>query len=212
MSPTSAGPGPTGTVGGGLPLSTVAVDPARQVAGAALIVVGARVGAGVLVGVVWSLISPTVTCTAVGADCQYSFESGRFFIGEGFYAALAAAGGLVAATAFRRWIRELGAPIVVALAIGGLAASVVAWRIGVYLGPGDPGAQTLAVGAVAELPLRLRSSGLLLGWPIAAVAAALVISTLSDDDRPADRELRAPPDPAELAAWIQSQDSAGSTR
>lgn len=180
--------------------------------GAALVVVGALVGAGVLVGVVWRLVAPTVVCTTGPGDCPYdSFEGGLFFVAEGWFAVLAAVGGVVAALLARRWLRELGWPVVVALGLGGGLASLVAWRVGVWLGPDDPAGLAVVAGALAERPLRLRSAGLLVVWSIASVLVALLTmladaeagSSSGDRHQDGRTDPRAAPDPAELAAWVQ---------
>jgi len=121
------------------------------------------------------------------------------------FAVLGAGCGVVAAIVVRRWLRELGWPVVAALAVGGALASLVAWRVGVWLGPDDPTGLTTATGVLAEQPLRLHADGLLLVWSIASVLVAL-LTLLADADADADvAGSRAPEplDPAELAAWVQ---------
>lgn len=186
------------------------VTPARRQTGVVLVLVGGLLGAGVPVGVLWWLVAPTVVCTTVEGSCPYeSFEGGRFFIAEGLFAVLAAASGVLAALLVRRWTREIGWPVVVALAVGGALASLAAWRVGVWLGPDDPTGLTTATGVLAEQPLRLHADGLLLVWSIASVLVAL-LTLLADADADADvgadvAGSRAPEplDPAELAAWVQ---------
>lgn len=213
MSTSSVGPSPgQPVVRDPLSATTGGVPGIRQSAGSGLVVVGALLSAGVLVGVVWALIAPKVTCVAVETDCRYSYEGGRFFIAEGMFGLLAVAAGLLAAVFARRMVRELGWPIVIALTVGGLLASVVAWRVGVWLGPDDPSGQVSAIGDVAELPLRLRSSGLLMTWSIASLIVALVITMLDDAPSHPGVAPEPPPDPAELAARIQNGDQSRSTR
>ena len=195
----------------------VGADPAvavRRATGAALVVLGSLIAAGILVGAVWSLVAPTVPCTFVTGGCAYDpFEGGRFFVAEGLFSVLAATCGVLAALVARRWIHELGWPVVVALAVGGLLASVVAWRVGVWLGPDDPNAGPNALGELAALPLRLRSTGLLPVWSIASLVVALWTTALSAGSAGVDPDgPRAAPDPDELAAWIQGQDQSRSTR
>ena len=78
------------------------------------------------------------------------------------------------------------------VAVGGLLASVVAWRVGVWLGPDEAGAVAAAVGSQAELPLRLRASGLLLVWSIASVFVVLWTTALADDPALGEDHLRSP--------------------
>lgn len=194
------GPQLGATVAGGASPAAGVVPPGRRAVGVALIVVGALVGAGVLLGVVWSLVAPTVPCTVVEGDCPYNFEAGRFFVAEGLYGAIAFGCGVLAAIVVRHWVRVIGWPVLVALAVGGLLASVVAWRVGVWLGPDDPNSASLPVGDLAELPLRLRSSGLLLACPIGSLLVALWIALSGEDLDDRDPAGRRPgPDPA-LAA------------
>jgi hypothetical protein len=202
-----------------------AVDPpaapdltVRRVAGTVLILFGTLIGFGIVVGVVWSLIAPTVVFTVVEDGLRDTdFQAGRFFIAESLYGVLGAAAGLLAGLVARRWVREIGWPVVVALALGGVLASVVAWRVGIWLGPGAPDATTLALGDVTELPLRLRSSGLLLVWPMASLAVALVTATLDDhtgDSCRVDQVDLEPTPVPEPAGSIRARtgDHAGSTR
>ena len=78
--------------------------------------------------------------------------------------------------------------MVAALGVGGLLASLVAWRVGVWLGPSAPDVATLTVGDIAELPLRLHSIGLLLAASIGSLTVALWIALVSDDPRVQDSD------------------------
>ena len=64
----------------------------------------------------------------------------------------------------------------------GLMGSLVAWRVGVVLGPGpvDPRAAT---GTHVAIPLALTAPGVLLIWPIASVVTVAIVAALLDDRR-----------------------------
>jgi hypothetical protein len=180
---TSVEPPPGASLDGVAPAGAEA-PPVRRLAGAVLVIIGLLLGAGVLAGVLWAVVAPTVPCTVDEfGDCWYSYEGGRFFIGEGLFALIAVCCGVIAAILARRWLRELGWPVVVALAVGGALASVVAWRVGVWLGPDEFDTATMASGETAEWPLRLRSAGLLLVWSTASLVVALVGTLLDDSDQ-----------------------------
>jgi hypothetical protein len=58
-----------------------------------------------------------------------------------------------------------------ALVVGGALGAVVAWRTGVWLGPGalEESAATLRVGSRFDGPLNVSAPGVLLAWPIGVV-------------------------------------------
>lgn len=143
--------------------------------------------AGLVVGAGWALVAPTaegvVGAAQIGlAEAQWP----KFFAAEGLFAVTALGAGAVTAVLARHWLPRGGAVAVLTLAVGGVLASIVAARVGVWLGP-EPivapadGAQALAV----ELPLRLRTSAMLLLWPIATVFVVLWLSVLGRDPDPA---------------------------
>src|SRR5262249_51974441 len=66
------------------------------------------------------------------------------------------------------------------MAVGAVLGSVLAWRLGTWLGPtGDLIAHARAVGAkkVFDGPLALQAKGALLAWPIGAVLTHLLLTT-----------------------------------
>ncbi len=81
----------------------------------------------------------------------------------------------------------------VGLAAGSLLASVIGWRLGVRLGPSsDVAAHARAVGkgVVFDAPLKLAAKGMLLAWPLAAMAVHLGLTALFG-----------PRDPEPALAW-----------
>lgn len=158
-------------------------------------------------GILWRLIAP-LGVVEVRADGLY--RAG----GEGDEASIAASGwflllGLavgivVAALVYLRW-RPLDFSMLLGLALGGLLGSVIAWRLGVLLGPDslDTTARGLKVGSRIDGPLTLPLLGALVAWPLASVIATFGLVAGTSDDAPE-------PDPAPRLQQGSAPGSAGS--
>lgn len=152
---------------------------------AAVITVAVALG-GVLLGLLWWWLAPHVPL--VGAEVDRSWvvylkdTEGEQAAGvDGTFTLLALALGLVSAVAVFLWRRRGGVPLVVALGLGGLLGSVLAWRLGVWLGPeSDVLAHAKAVGkgVTFSAPLKLGAKGALLAWPLAALLVHLGLMAL----------------------------------
>lgn len=155
----------------------------RELVGDALVAIAMLVLAGVLVGAGWALVAPTAEGLVVAAQVGLTeAQWAQFFAAEGLFAVIAFAAGALTAVLARDWLVRGGAVAVVTLAVGGVVASIVAARVGVWLGP-DPvvAPVDLAAGSAVQLPLRLQTSAMLLLWPIATVFVALWLSVLAPD-------------------------------
>jgi len=111
---------------------------------------------------------------------------------DAIFALIMVAFGLVAGAAAWFLRRRRGVAVVLALAVGGCAMAVVAWRFGELLGAGPSAAQLADVGGIVTSPLRLRSLPALAVGPFGALLAYLVpVVTVHRDDlgRTPDREL-----------------------
>ena len=146
--------------------------------------VAISLAAGVLVGLLWWLLAPTFAVEVVAGELRPIGAVGekRFGADAWFTIVSCIAGVIVALVMFMRHLRR---PVVTvcALAAAGLAGSVVGWRLGVLLGP-EPIADALediADGTRIDFPLDLGATGLLFGWPIAAVTTVAVMCLLGDD-------------------------------
>jgi xanthosine utilization system XapX-like protein len=140
--------------------------------------------AGVLVGLFWWLLAPTFAVEVIAGELRPIGPVGenRFGADAWFTILSCIAGVLVALVMFLRHLRR---PVVTvcALAAAGLAGSAVGWRLGVLLGP-EPIAgalEDITDGTRIDFPLDLGATGLLFGWPIAAVATVAVICLLGHD-------------------------------
>jgi hypothetical protein len=138
--------------------------------------------AGVLLGLLWLWLAPRVPLISDGKAVYFHNTEGEEAVGaDGTFALLAALCGALTGLAVFLLFRRGGVALVVGTAIGGLLASVVAWRLGVWLGPTqDVAAHARAVGkgTVFDAPLQLRAKGALVVWPIAAAAVHLGLTGL----------------------------------
>lgn len=163
---------------------------------AALRIVLAGVPAGVLAGLAWWLLAPQLRLRLSGG--------GAFLVGgeaneaavatDGWFAVCGAVAGAVVAlvVVLRRRAHDVGE--LVALVVGGLLGSVVAWKVGGWLGPDAVAAQarSLRDGAVVTAPLQVRATGVLLVWPL--VSVIVYFATVAGAERHADHAVAATPD------------------
>ncbi|SCK24191.1 hypothetical protein H180DRAFT_01826 [Streptomyces sp. WMMB 322] len=152
---------------------------------------------GVGLGLLWFWLAPRVPLVSVDGGVFLKDPEGEEAIGaDGTFVLLAVALGL--ATGLLAFLRSRGGGIgiVVGVAVGALLGSVVAWRLGVWLGPsGDLTASAKAAGEdkTFDGPLKLQAMGALLVWPFIALVTHLVLIGVFGQRDP---ESAAPP-PAE---------------
>ncbi|MCC3778976.1 ABC transporter permease [Streptomyces sp. UNOB3_S3] len=148
---------------------------------AAVVLVAVTV-AGVLMGLLWAWLAPRVPLISDGKAVYLKNTEGEQAIGaDGWFGLLGLVLGALSAALVFLFRRAGGIAIVVGLAVGSLLASLVAWRLGIRLGPtSDVVAHARAVGkgVVFDAPLRLGAKGMLLAWPMAAMAAHLGLTAL----------------------------------
>ncbi|MEU9352926.1 AAA family ATPase [Streptomyces griseoloalbus] len=141
---------------------------------------------GVLLGVLWWWLAPRVPLVGdvVGENWVVYFKDseGEQAIGvDGTFSLLALGLGALSALVAFLVRRRGGVPLVVALAVGGLLGSLLAWRIGVWLGPAQDvvaQARSAGKGVTFDAPLRLSAKGALLVWPFAALVMHLGLTGL----------------------------------
>nr|WP_202446994.1 DUF2567 domain-containing protein [Streptomyces sp. SID5468] len=137
---------------------------------------------GVLLGLLWFWLAPRVPLISDGSVVYLKDPEGEQSVAaDGWFTLMALGFGALSAVAVYFWRRGGGVALAVALAVGGLLAALVAWRIGVWLGPThDVAGHAKAVGAgkVFSGPLQLRATGSLLAWPVAAMAVYLLLTSL----------------------------------
>ncbi|MGK5545234.1 hypothetical protein ACSNOH_10935 [Streptomyces sp. URMC 127] len=148
----------------------------------AAVVAAAVAVSGVLLGLLWAWLAPRVPLISDGKAVYLKNSEGEQAIGaDGTFVLLALGlGALSGAVVF--WLRRRGGvPLVVGLAAGSFAASVIAWRLGMWLGPTSDvvaAARAAGRGVVFDAPLKLAAKGALLAWPLAAMALHLALTAL----------------------------------
>jgi hypothetical protein len=153
------------------------VTRADLIAGVAVVAVLAVFG--VLVGLLWSAVAtrPQGVIYQAGGQSALDFahyESDEFFAGDGWFLFLTlGAGVLVGLVAWL--VRPVRGPVlVVALTLGSLLASYLAWRTGRIVSYAGTGralvTHNLTPGTRLHLPLRLRAKVVLLAQAFGAVA------------------------------------------
>ena len=153
---------------------------------AVVITVGVAV-VGVLLGVLWWWLAPHVPLVGDvderGSWVVYLKDTeGEQAVGvDGTFTLLALAFGLLSALGVFLWRRRGGVPLVVGLAVGGLLGSLLAWRVGMWLGPSSDvlaHAKSVGKGVTFSAPLRLGAKGVLLVWSFAGLVVHLGLTAL----------------------------------
>lgn len=134
---------------------------------------------GVPIGVLWWLVAP-LPRLVVRANGIYLTEGETevAVAADGWFAVCSLTAGLVVALVVFARIRRSRVGALLGLAVGGLLAAVVAWRLGAWLGPGSirSSAKGLADQARFNGPLELSAKGVLFTWPIASVVAFFALT------------------------------------
>uniref|UniRef100_A0AAU2JPI2 DUF2567 domain-containing protein n=1 Tax=Streptomyces sp. NBC_00049 TaxID=2903617 RepID=A0AAU2JPI2_9ACTN len=138
--------------------------------------------AGVVLGLLWAWLAPRVQYVSNGdAVFLYKSEGEGRIASDGTFFLIAAGLGVLSAVGTFLWRRAGGVPLVIGLAVGSVFASLVGWRLGLWLGPStDLTAAALKAGKGVpfDAPLQLLAHGTLLVWPMAAVLVHLGLTAL----------------------------------
>jgi len=148
-------------------------------AGAGLLTVLGCVLLGAPVGLLWAAVTPRVEVViAAGGELRLTDPAGQEFIAaDGWFLGLVLLAGLVCGLLAWALGRRHGPGVVLGLVVGGLLAAEVARRSGELVDAELARAAVEAgrAGAV-DLAVQLRSEQARLGWPVAALAAHLVLT------------------------------------
>jgi hypothetical protein len=148
---------------------------------AAVITVATAIG-GVLLGLLWCWLAPRVPLVSDGAAVYPKDVEGEQVIGvDGTFSLLAVGFGLVTAVVVFLLRRRGGIPLIVALTVGGILASLLAWRLGIWLGPTQDviaHAKEAGKGVTFDAPLVLNAKGALLAWSVSALLVHLGLTAL----------------------------------
>lgn len=149
----------------------------------AAVVTGLLTVAGVVLGLLWLWLAPRVPLVSDDTAVFLKNSESEEAIGaDGTFVLLALAFGLVSAAAVFLFRRRGGIAPVVALALGGLLGSLLAWGIGTWFGPTSDvvaHAKEVGKGVTFDAPLELHAVGAaMLAWPIAAMIVHLGLTAL----------------------------------
>jgi hypothetical protein len=137
--------------------------------------------AGIALGLLWVWLSPRVPMISDGQAVYLKDTEGEEAVGgDGTFVLIAAGLGILSALAVFWRYRTGGVGVVLGLAAGGVLASLVGWRLGVWLGPPtDIVAHAKDVGpkVVFDGPLQLRAKSALVAWPGMAMLAHLCVTS-----------------------------------
>ena len=131
---------------------------------------------GCLAGLLWAAwADPALYLVTNDNAVMGELEAGRQFGTDVVYSAIAVVAGLLAGSVLGWRYARAGWLLPVVVAIASIGAAVLAWRLGMALGPPDPrtALPEAAVGAFVPERLDVHARGLLLLWPIAALTGLI---------------------------------------
>ncbi|MFP5219899.1 MAG: hypothetical protein ACLGIG_09210 [Actinomycetes bacterium] len=154
----------------------------RGVVGEVLAAVLTAVGCVLLAapaGLVWAAIAPRASVVAAGDSVRVADPTARDFVNaDATYLVVVVLAGLLVGLLVVTVGRRHGPGCVVGATVGGLLAAEIARRTGMLVGREEAEAFLRSgLDGALELPLRLRSIALLVGWPVAALTVVMVVAS-----------------------------------
>jgi hypothetical protein len=151
--------------------------------GVALVVVGASLLCGVVLGLLWLWIAPTATIdvTDHGAFLGEG-AGGRLIADDGWFAVLGAVAGVVGGAVGWWRLRAHMLGLAAGIVVGGLLGGLAAWWTGLWLGPASLVVQAVGAqpGDVLQAPLSVRAPAVLFVAPIAALIVIFGLTAGAD--------------------------------
>ncbi len=140
--------------------------------------------AGIPTGLAWWALAPRAVfrITEAGPEPVGSPSAELLIADDAVFVLVLAVAGLLAGAVAWRLRRRRGVATAVAVALGAFATALVAWQVGELLGVGPTQSQIEDVGAMVTTSLRLGSPAALAVAPFLAVLAYVVGTLTSHDD------------------------------
>ncbi|WP_225993866.1 hypothetical protein [Actinomadura rudentiformis] len=146
---------------------------------------------GPLAGLLWAKIVPTVEYVVIQGEPLFADPEGQGPVGmDGRFALIVMLAGIgCGGLAYLAGGRGNDIPLVLGLAVGGIAAAVIAWKTGHQIGLAayEDAVRTAKDGATVKGVAELRATGIVTFWPILAVgtygALELFVKRLPAGDR-----------------------------
>jgi hypothetical protein len=137
---------------------------------------------GPLAGWLWSAMIPDVKYVVLQGKPLLADPEGQGPIGiDGRFALIGAVAGIVCGlVAYAVGGRRNDIPLILGLAVGGIAASLLAWKVGHQIGLSDFKAAVRHAkdGAIITGVADLRAKGVLVFWPLLAVGVYAVLELI----------------------------------
>ncbi|MCO5999612.1 hypothetical protein [Actinoallomurus rhizosphaericola] len=150
---------------------------------------------GVPIGLLWVAIAPrTAYQVSGGKGLLADPETETLIAADGWFAVLTVAAGLLCGVAAYVLAGRLGEQgLLVGIAAGGLAAAIVAWRLGHLVGQSGyrHALRTAGDGTLVHAPLGLHAYGVVLAWPLTAVVVFGLLEALDVANRESRAKLAA---------------------
>lgn len=133
---------------------------------------------GVPVAAIWYAVAPRVLYrVSGGASVPADFGTQGFIADDGWFFLITAVAGVLTGVAAWAIGRRHAVGVAIGLGVGGIAAAIVAWKLGTSFGSGAYHAALDVKGSGATTvrgPLTLSAKGCLVAWPIAALVGLVV--------------------------------------
>lgn len=133
---------------------------------------------GVVVGGLWDAMARPAQWLVTERGIVLTEEASTRQVGvELLFVALGAGASLLAGLVVGYLLRRLGWAVVPVVVVGTSLAAVVAWRVGLWLGPGDPAATVdPRIGDRIPSSLAVESLASFMVWPIAGLVGVLLVT------------------------------------
>ncbi len=159
---------------------------------------GLSVAVGGVVGLAWWLIAPLPRLKVEPTGVFLALgEAETAVAADGWFALCAGVAGVACAVAVFGWVRAARPGALAGLTAGGLLGAVLAGWLGSALGPGPvrAAAAGLPVGTFLDGPLKMSAHGVVVLWPLLAVAVYFSLAAGLEVSHPARSDRSAPPWP-----------------